>query len=165
LNEESKNISTRLPNRKRERDHFETNICSYSDKEFQSASGLSRIVFNYLLFKLKEKDILKDTPKNDHAINSSGSPITLACKLFIHQRLCRGADINEFLIYSLDVKHIWSQIWYPIAFHLDKILNNINFKPECKEWCDNQARLVILDSSVIIIIIIIIIFIILLFIL
>jgi hypothetical protein len=141
--EESFNISNRLPNRKRKRDHFEIVVSSLSDKEFRSSTGLSREIFNYLLFKLNELGLSSEIKKR-LAINSSGSQITLACKLYIHLRLCKGADINEFLHYSIDVNHIWSQVWFPIAFNLDKILNNINFKPECKEWCDNQARLIII---------------------
>ena len=119
----SEQISRRLPNKKRKRDHFETIVSSLSDKEFNSATGLSREIFNYLLFKLTQSDFSNRIFESyQKAINSSGSPITLACKLYIHQRLCRGADVHEFLMYSIDTTHIWDYIWFPLATRINSFL-------------------------------------------
>ena len=83
--EASLKISYRLPNQKRKRDHFEDIVSAFSDAEFMSFTGLSREVFNYLLYKLIELDYQKDYILCSQAKRSSGSPITLACKLYIHQ--------------------------------------------------------------------------------
>jgi hypothetical protein len=146
-------INPRLPNQKRKRDHFEEMISDLNEKDFILATGLSRPMFKYLL-NILNNNIKFNDPCNKQAINSSGSPITLTCKLYIHQRLCKGADVKEFFMYSVDTKHVWDYVWLPIATCLNENVNNINFYPEDSEWLELQSRyyfLIILFYLIIII--------------
>ena len=65
----------------------------------------------------------------------------MTCKLYIYQRLLKGADLKEFLMYSVDAKHVWDYIWFPIAITvLNKHLDNINFFADDENWMEEEAK-------------------------
>lgn len=128
-------IPKRNPNRKRKRVDFEKILSDLTDKEFKSQTGLSRLIFNYLLLLIEP--ILRRDERQ--ASRSSGSPITPMMRLFIHQRLMKGAKTQDLLWIGIDPNHAWETCWLPTANALDVVLNNIEFKSDDPEWLEEQA--------------------------
>jgi len=128
-------IPRRNPNRKRKRDDFEKTLAELTEKEFKSQTGLSRLIFNYLLH-LVEPILRRDERQ---ATRSSGSPITTIMRLFIHQRLMKGAKTQDLMWIGIDPKHAWETCWRPTAHALDEVLNNVEFKSDDPDWLEEQA--------------------------
>lgn len=129
-------LPKRLPNRKRKREESLEHLRSFNDVEFKSQTGLSRRIFNYLLQLI--------TPhlevNQQQAINSSGSPIPVPLKLFIHQRLLKGAKALDTEWMGIDPGHVWTSTWLPVARALDVALDNVSFKADDRGWCEARAR-------------------------
>ena len=126
----------RLPNIKRKRDHCVDKLREFSDRQFKAQTGLSRPIFHYLL-SLIESDI----NKNLHmGVRSSGSCIEPIMKLFIHQRLLKGAKALDTEWMGVDPEHVWEHIWRPVALAIDRNLHNVNFKSTDHQWLQEQAQ-------------------------
>ncbi|KAJ1395599.1 hypothetical protein B484DRAFT_438983, partial [Ochromonadaceae sp. CCMP2298] len=101
--------TSRLPNVHRRRDHCADVIGSLSQEQFKSQTGLSRKIFNYLL------QLIRPRVQGNRAMGavSSGSHISSMMKLFIHQRLMKGAKSQDVEWMGTDPKHVWVHIWLP----------------------------------------------------
>lgn len=128
-------LPKRLPNRKRKRDHSLLHLSSFSDFEFKSQTGLSRTLFNYLL-SLIDPHLRTN---EQQAINSSGSAIPIALKLFVHQRLMKGAKTLDVDWMGIDPTHVWTSTWLPVATAIDSVLDNVHFRANDPQWCQQRA--------------------------
>mmetsp|Transcript_1890 Transcript_1890/g.4409 ORF Transcript_1890/g.4409 Transcript_1890/m.4409 type:complete len:557 (-) Transcript_1890:2051-3721(-) len=135
--------TSRLPNVHRRRDHCADVIGSLSQEQFKSQTGLSRKIFNYLL------QLIRPRVQGNRAMGavSSGSHISSMMKLFIHQRLMKGAKSQDVEWMGTDPKHVWVHIWLPVATALDEVLDNVHFSNDpvslrqmANEWSFVQRR-------------------------
>lgn len=119
-------LPKRIGNRKRKlaRSTFmHTFMHEFDDEQIKNHTGLSRRMFNYVL-QLIQPDIQVDTKQ---AQCSTGSHLTSLARLFIHQRLLKGAKYIDTEWIGTDPRHVWENCWKPVAEAIDKKLDNVNF--------------------------------------
>ena len=128
-------LPKRVGNRKRRRNDCLQHLSDFNDQEFKAQTGLSRLCFNYIL-SLIEPQITSNAQK---AVNSSGSAVPAAMKLFVHMRLLKGAKSLDTEWMGVDPGHVWTAVWLPVATAIDAALDNVRFDAADPEWCAQRA--------------------------
>ena len=128
-------LPKRLPNKKRKRDHLTDKLAEFSDEEFKSQTGLSRRLFSYVL------SLIHDDIRVNHimAERSSGSHLSSIMRLFIHQRLLKGMKAQDADWMGADPRHVWQDVWRPVATAINEKLDNIHFKATDRNWLEEQS--------------------------